>query len=232
MGLRVKFPVVDERVIFGIHGQLGEDALRKHFAGLVRKSIAEIDAANDRAVGQDVKYRTFVDGAESANLESVKFGGAIVARWELGVGVVDYIWDLLQNAGPRKTGRYRASVRLFVDGRETRNPKDAAGAREALFVAGVPYARKIERGKKGYAPGHVYEAVVAHAKARFSNIARIRFTYVPSDIMNEHAARKLRGVVFTAGRKFRTRAQLTAEERYSREYDRLRRMPAIIVYLT
>lgn len=232
MALRVKFPVIDERVVFGIHGPLGEEALRRHFAGLVRKSISEIDAVNDRAVGHDVQYRTWVDGAESANLENVKFGGTITARWQLGSGVVAYIWELLQGAGPRRTGRYRDSVRLFVDGRETRDPRDAEGAHEALFVPGVPYARKIERGKKGYAPGHVYEAVAAQAKGRYSNVARIRFTYVPDDLMNEYARRKLHGVEFTPGRKFRTRAQVTARERRQREYDRLRRQPAIVVYLT
>lgn len=206
--MRVKFPVVDEKIVFGARAPLGEEALRRHFASLVRKSIAEIDAQNDRLVGQNVEYHTTVDGSQTDMLERVKFGGTISARWDLGAGVVAFIWDLLQNSGPRKTGRYRASVRLFVDGRETRDPQTAIGAKEALFVAGVPYARKIERGKKGYAPGKVYEAVAQQASRRYGNVARIRFTY--------HATRAVTGSLSRAERR------AVNDER----------QPAILVYLS
>lgn len=235
MAARVKFPIVDRRIVFEGGGVFSHETRAAAFAHMARSSIEEIDATNDAAVGRDVAYRTFVDGHETRNLNATKESSVIVARWELGVGVIDYIADLLSKAGPVLTGAYRKSMRIVADGVPIADAQKALGAREVMFVSTVPYARKIERGAKGFAPGHVYEAVAAMANARFSNIARIKFTYVSMHEipgLQAYARKRLEGVTFTAGRKFRSRPQLTAAQRRKNEHDRLVRQPAIIVYLT
>jgi hypothetical protein len=172
-------------------------------------SIADIDASNDAALGRDVAYRTFVDGHATPNLRVATQNSVIVARWELGAGVIAYIADLLSKAGPALTGAYRRSMRIYADGVEIDDQDKAIGAREVLFLSTVPYARKIERGLKGYAPGHVYEAVAAMANARFSNIARIKFTFAepegPAPALDAWAARS--GSARRGGRDRRARRQ-------------------------
>lgn len=177
MAAKVKFPVVDRRIVFDGSGIFSPQMRAEAFARMASSSIAEIDASNDAAVGRDVAYKTFVDGHATPNLRVATENSVIVARWELGAGVIAYIADLLAHAGPALTGAYRKSMRIYADGVEIDDPDKAFGAREVLFLSIVPYARKIERGLKGYAPGHVYEAVAAMANARFSNAARIKFTY-------------------------------------------------------
>ncbi|PPD10330.1 MAG: hypothetical protein CTY36_00090 [Methylocystis sp.] len=209
MATQIKFPIVDRRIVFDGSGVFSPQTRAQAFAHMAAASIAEIDAANDAALGRDVAYRTFVDGHATANLRVATQNSVIVARWELGAGVIAYIADLLSRAGPALTGAYRRSMRIYADGVEIDDPDKAIGAREVLFVPTVPYARKIERGLKGYAPGHVYEAVAAMANARFSNVARIKFTFAepegPAPALDAWAARS--GSARRGGRDRRARRQ-------------------------
>lgn len=220
MAARVKFPVMDKRIVFEGNGLFSPETRARAFAEVVGQSIKEIDAQNDAAVGHDVKYRTFVDRIETSNLFLAKDTSEIIARWELGSGVVAYIDELLSKAGPVRSGTYRREHKMYADGVEIADPDKALGANEVLFLSIVPYARKIERGKKGYAPGHVYEAVAAMASSRYSNVARIKFTYAepegPAPALDRWAATS------AAARR----------QRKAKGKDKLRRQPAILVYLT
>jgi hypothetical protein len=222
MAARFKFPVVNERVVFSGDGIFSPEARAEALAAMARASIEEIDRENDAVVGRDVRYQTFVDGRRTSNLREARDTSVILARWDLAVGVVSYIWDILGKSGPVLTGKYRASARMYADGVEIDDPDKAIGAREVMFVPIVPYARKIERGKGRYAPGHVYEAVAAMANARFSNVARIKFTYAepegPAPALDVWASRH----ASMESSPRRRRAQLQKN----------RRNPAILVYLT
>jgi hypothetical protein len=222
MAARVKFPVINERIIFDGSGIFGPQARAEFFANSAKHDIDLIDRENAAAAGHNLQYRTFVDGRETVNLREAKETSIIVARWDLGAGVVAYIWDLLHKAGPAKTGKYRKSARMHADGVEITDPDEAIGAHEVMFVSVVPYARKIEFGKGRYSPGHVYEAVTAMANARFSNIAKIKFTFAapagPAPELSAWAARNasLEGHPHKRGKKM----------------DKNMRNPAILVFLT
>jgi hypothetical protein len=219
MAASVKFPVISRNVVFAGNGVFSPETRAKAFAEMARGSIVEIDRANDAMLGRDVHYRTFVDGRETESLAGVKETSEIVARWDLVPGVIAYIDGLLANAGPRLSGDYRRLRAIYADGVEITDPLKAAGAREVLFLSLVPYARKIESGKKGYAPGHVYEAVAAMAKSRFSNVALIKFTYAepegPAPALDRWAAT----------------SATAAAQRKKKGRDNPRRQPAILVYL-
>lgn len=218
MPARVKLPVLRRDIVFSGDGVFSPEMGARAFADLASASITEIDRANDEALGRDVPYRTFVDGREAHNLRAAAIAREIVARWELASGVVAYIDDLLMQAGPVLTGAYRKAHVIYADGVEIDDPDKAIAAREVLFLSLVPYARRVERGKKGYAPGHVYEAVAAMAKARFSNVALIKFTYqAPEGDAGQLGAWAVRHAAHA--RKPRQQAQKNL------------RQPAILVYL-
>ena len=194
----------------------------KKFAEMAKKEIALVSRLNDGLVGKHVPYETFVDGVKTSDLFRATESSQIAAEWQLKTGVIEYIYDLLQKVGPAKTGRYRRSVMLFADGKQIDDPKAAEGANTVMFVSTVPYARKIEHGKKGYAPGAVYESVAAMAKGRFGNLARINFTYAEppttGDMLHTWA---LKNAFLTEGH---------AHKRAKRLEKNLRN-PAIVVYL-
>lgn len=219
MPTSVKFPIIDLKTVFVGNGAFSPETRAKAFAEAAKKDILEIDASNDRALGYDVKYQTFVDGRATENFSGVEDTSVIVARWELTPGVIAYIDELLANSGPFLKGNYRNMRAIYADGVQIDDPQKATGAREVMFMSLVPYARKIERGKKGYAPGHVYEAVAAMAKARFSNVAMIKFTYAEP----EGLAPWLDAWAATSA---------TARmQRKTKGKDNPRRQPAILVYL-
>lgn len=234
MPLIVKFPITAERTIFDLPA-FSEEARATAFQRLAAKRIAQIDDENARAAGRVIPRQLFVDHAETTSLTPAKSTSIIVARWSVGVAAVDWIWDTLRIAGPKLTGHYRESARMYVDGVESRDPRDAVGAREVLFVSVVPYARKIERGKKGYAPGHVYQSVAQAAQARFGNAALIKFTYA----VPEGAAPELRRWAMghahgagPAGWKRRGVTQLAADLSKQRvQTIKNLRQPAIAVFL-
>jgi hypothetical protein len=177
MSLSVRFPVIEEDIVFGVGGVLGPEQRAAQFAAAVATDIARIDDENAARAGIRLDHRIFVDGAESADLSRVKPESEILARWDVGVAVVEFVWRMLKSVGPRDSGDYRKSARMYAGGREIDEPKDAAGWGEVLILPTVPYARKIERGLKGYGPGHVYEAVAQSARVRFASAALVKFTF-------------------------------------------------------
>lgn len=140
--------------------------------------IAEAEASNEAVLGRATPYETIVDGARGVPLSSVKPNGAIVAIFDLGSDVIQWIFDELRRTAPVLTGAFKESIAVYVDGAEVSGPPAIPpGAREVVFVATVPYARKIERGQSRMAKDGVFEAVSALARRRFGNIANIRFSY-------------------------------------------------------
>lgn len=149
----------------------------RHLADYARKALAEAQETNRRALGRVPPHETFVDGRQGAPLESVKADGVIVFEFDLLNDLFEWIGDMLVRHSPVLTGAYQDSHVLFADGAEVQPGAALPPAEEYVFLSTVPYARRIERGSSSQAPDGVYEAVAALAKARFGNLARIRFSY-------------------------------------------------------
>ena len=166
---------------YAITGLLGEGAMGVVYKGFdpgigrhvaiktIRKS-----ASADRSA-QDALSERFRNEARAVG--RLNHPG-IVAIYDLGSDVIQWIFDELRRTAPVLTGAFKESIAGYVDGAEVSGPPAIPpGAREVVFVATVPYARKIERGQSRMAKDGVFEAVSALARRRFGNIANIRFSY-------------------------------------------------------
>ncbi len=169
-------------------------------AAYAREARDEALAINRAASGRDTPVTTFVDGARSERLETVRPDGVIVFEFDVGSDVVRYCFDMLVAHSPVLTGAYQRSHRIYADGVEVETPEQASGASEVSIVSSVPYARKIERGLSQKAPDGVYQTVATMAAQRFGNQARVRFSYrAPMNAGDlekwaaANAARKARG---------------------------------------
>lgn len=171
MPVAAKVQLIDRDVIFRLSAGLTPQDQSKAVAAYARQVIAAADAQNARAEGHQVTKRTFVDGAASADFERVRPNGTIVAEWDLGNELIQWIYGQLQAAAPVLTGKYKASITVYADGVQVENLAHPPEATEYAFVALVPYARKIERWDG------VFEGVASIASARFGNVARIKFSY-------------------------------------------------------
>ena len=156
---------------------LGPAARSKILANAAMRALAEAQSQNRSALGYVPPHRTFVDGRTGAPLESVKPEGTIAFRFQLVNDVVQTCLEELRKASPVLTGRYRRSHVIYADGQIVPAGSPIMAAREVVILNLVPYARKIERGLSQQAPNGVYEAVAAQMKRRFSNVAKIAFSY-------------------------------------------------------
>lgn len=163
---------------------LSREARSQRVAAFARKEIAAIDQQNARALGSVPPRTVTVDGRNGAPLESVNPDrGIIIAEWSLVGDVLQWIFATLRARSPRVSGAYLKGHTVYADGVEC-DPTHPLLASEYTFLNLVPYARKIEIGKtkKGRAfviqvPNRIYERTADDAKAKFGNVAKIRFTY-------------------------------------------------------
>jgi hypothetical protein len=163
-------------------GDLSPVEFSRQFAALAAQHIADAKQINVRVLQREPPSTTYVDGRPNAPLGAVKPDGVIFTEFELLTDVLVYIATQLEKFSPVRTGRYRKSHVLLADGApmDIDTPSlvpQIATADEFVFINTVPYARKIERGLSQQAPDGVYQAVANIARRRYTQIAKISFTY-------------------------------------------------------
>lgn len=225
MAVRARIDVLSREVVFRPGNGFSPKEVSAQFAAFARGEIAQIDTDNTSTLGHALPHQTFVDGQSSDDLSKVRPNGTIVSEWTLTTEVVRYVWDQIQSAAPRKTGRFAKSQRIYADGVEVDTPEDAIGAQEVVIASTVPYARKIEGGfsKKGGVwatnPAGIYHAVAALAQAKFGNIAKVKF-----------GAREVVGgsgalATWAAGHS----AMIMHEAKRRKQHERDSRQPAVVI---
>ena len=197
MASTLRIVPLDRAALFAPGASLSPEAAVAAVARFARDEVAAAAAINAAALGHPVPHADAVGGVPGAPYEAVRPGQSIVATFDLGGDVLDYVFAQLVKHAPVRSGAYAASIAIFADGQQVAAPADARQADEILFTSLVPYARKIERGASKQAPDGVFQAVAALAAARYGNTARVRFTFrepmgganALEDWASEHAAR-------------------------------------------
>jgi len=126
------------------------------------------------------RFTRTVDGRRNAAEETVKPDGIIVYDYPRMHEIVQVAMNTLFDLSPVLSGDYRNAHTIYVDGNPVSNIKDWDGTGEIVILNHVPYSRKIELGKmRMRVPGtdHVYEQAEYVLNQRYSNVARISFTY-------------------------------------------------------
>jgi hypothetical protein len=150
--------------------------ISKTLAEFARAEIQDAKTINRQALGYDPKLTIYVDGQQTEQITDVK--NVVVGDFQLIDALILWIHSQLQTHSPVRTGLYKASHALLVDGRQF-DPvvPPIPFANEYVFVNLVPYARKIERGSSSHAPDGVYQVVAHLAQQQFRGIGRITFSY-------------------------------------------------------
>ena len=151
------------------------------------------------------QYRQIVDGVEGAPLTTVNPGGVIVFAWQYFAEIVRDTHEALVRRSPRDSGAYIAGLIILIDGREAGIETIDAETREVRIVASVPYARRLEVGKRKsggafvlQVPSHIVEESAIVARRLAGNLASFSFTYV--DLSDAYSLRRRSGHRRRAGR--------------------------------
>lgn len=144
-------------------------------------------------------YRQIVDGREGAPLQSVRPDGVIVFAWQYVDEMIIDTYGALVNRLPRLTGRARASVIVLADGVEVDIAAVPEGVKEVRLVVTVPYARRLEVGRKKHSHEpfsrlgfHAVEETAIVAKRLWGAIGSISFNY--TDISNAYGLKTGAGI--------------------------------------
>lgn len=161
---------------------------RESSALLARVAAAERDRVLIQQTGRSglaPQFRQVVDGAEGTPLSAVRPDGVIVFAWTYLAEVVRDTYDALVKRAPRDSGAYIAGLIILVDGREAGLDAIIAKTREVRIVASVPYARRLEVGKRRsggpfvvQVPSHIVEETAIVARRLAGDLASISFNYV------------------------------------------------------
>jgi hypothetical protein len=181
MALQTRVQPISRELELLMKEDLGPKGRSAMLAAFAAEAIEEAKTANKQVLGAVPPYDVFVDGQEGAPLASVKPDGVIRAEFQLVNEALAWIYEQLETHSPRLTGHYASSHVLFADGQEV-SVTNPPPAQEYTFVNTTPYARKIEGTKtrppsSPQAPDGVYQAVAVLAR-KFSNVAKVSFTYV------------------------------------------------------
>lgn len=175
--VRTRIDALDRDVSLIIDEELSPEAQSRQVAAMARQLRDEAAATNRALTGQESTWTTIVDGKAGATEETVKVPGRIDYDFDAGSDVVSFVVGLIAKTAPKRSGRYAKSLAIYADGVEVETVGGTLDAEEIIVVSTVAYARKIERGRKGYAPGGVFEGVAAMAMSRYGNMASIKFTF-------------------------------------------------------
>lgn len=147
-------------------------------------------AARDRVLAEQSAragiaptYRQVVDGIEGAPLTTVKPDGVIVFAWSyVGEVILDTVGALIARA-PQDKGDYVRSIRIIADGVFVEADAIPNNVAEVLIVPTVPYARRLEVGKKKdgtsfTAKPHIVQEIAVTAATLYRDLAAIDFVFV------------------------------------------------------
>lgn len=177
-------------------------------AALVRTAEVAKDRVIAAAPGHPPTYRQIVDNVEAAPLEAVRPDGVIVFAWSYASDVVANVYELLVQRSPRVTGEYIAGIILLVDGEEYDDEEIPSEATDIRIVASVPYARRLEVGKRKdgtpfvvQVEPHIVEETAYVARSLYGDLARFDFGYTdlnnPYQIKNPAGWRRKRHILET-----------------------------------
>lgn len=176
MTIRAKVQPISRDIELMISELLSPEAQSRHLADFARDARDDALATNLAVLGRETPYESFVDNRPSDDLDAVRPNGTIAFEFELYGEVLEWIGEQLVRNSPVLTGTYANSHMLFSDGNEVTG-EGSSGPGEYTFISTLPYSRKLERGLSPQAPDGIYQSVAAIANGRFSNLAKITFTY-------------------------------------------------------
>lgn len=163
--------------------------MERNFAIAVQKTIAETKkvlvrtAKREHAIimrtsPQPVTFTRFVDGRKGAPEETVNPFGVIVYQYPRLDVVVEFALETLRRLSPVRSGLYRSSHTLYLNGTPVSNLSRYRSGDQIIIGNPLPYARKIEVGSmKMRVPGQIYERAVRAVNRRYGNVAKAVFNF-------------------------------------------------------
>lgn len=155
---------------------LAPDVLRKQLAAFAKSELAKVQASGEAPK----HYVRAVNGRVGAPEESVQLPGPIVYSFNVLPDVAEYALAFARERSPVKSGRFKRSWFVMVNGRETRNLESIPLEAECILTNSQPYSRKLEVGAMhARVPPGIVEDTRQAVMRRFGNIVTAQKRFIP-----------------------------------------------------
>ncbi len=154
---------------------ISQDAISAELAKFARAQLAE---AIGSGAGSPM-YSRFVNGREGAAEETVEAPGPILYVFAWWAPVIGFALAYARGRSPERSGRYRKSWIVLVNGREVDEDAAIPAGAEVTITNRQPYHRKIDSGHmRMRVPPGIIEEMRSRIARRFSGAVEARATQV------------------------------------------------------
>lgn len=144
-------------------------------AKFARAELAKVIGSGEGSPDYDI----YVNGNKGASESTVIPPGPIVYDFIWWRDIVAYALQFVIERSPERSGRFRRSWQVMVDGQVVANPKTIMRASVIYIVNTQPYSRKIEVGHmRMRVPHGVVEATRSAVMGIWGNMIRARATQI------------------------------------------------------
>lgn len=147
----------------------------------INRALAEFARAELRKVqlaGASRSYQLYVNGRPASSEYEVIAPGPIVYQFSLWSEIVAFAIAELQRRSPVRSGRFRNSFIVLVDGKLFDPASDVPATSEVIITNFQPYIRKAEAGLLGTKRFAIFDGTKRALARRFGNEGRASFGYL------------------------------------------------------
>lgn len=161
-----------------------QDRLRQHVALRAGHAIIRQEQIAVSRAGVKPTHKVYVDGRENAPLTDVKQKIEIIYDYKREIAKAA-IRELMVS-GPQFTGGWKKSILVFCNQRKIENFEEIGFNDEVWVIPTVPYARRLEVGKKKDGSPFIVQKeyqliehiVESRLRPRYRNYANVTFNHV------------------------------------------------------
>ncbi|UDF29386.1 UNVERIFIED_ORG: hypothetical protein LHK14_18010 [Roseateles sp. XES5] len=146
---------------------ISPEAINRALANFARSELRKA-----QAVGASRTYQLFVNGRPASSEDEVMAPGPIVYQFSLWGEIINFAIAELQRRSPVRTGRFRNSFIVLVDGQLVQATRDVPAMSEIIITNFQPYIRKAEAGLLGTKRFAIFDGTKRALARKFGNEGR------------------------------------------------------------
>lgn len=161
-----RFQAFDREIKFVTEG-ISQEAITRELAQFARRELKKAISE-----GASPVYDLYVNGRPASSEFEVDAPGPIVYEFALWEPVITLALSELQKRAPHKSGRFRNSFIVIVDGVVVSPMADIPARSEVIITNFQPYVRKAEGGVLGVPRRQIFDGTKRVLASRFGNEGR------------------------------------------------------------
>ncbi|HLP66767.1 MAG TPA: hypothetical protein VK181_04535 [Rhizobium sp.] len=153
---------------------ISPEAVNRALADFARAQLQKVQASG----AASLSYRLYVNDRPASSEYEVEAPGPILYLFSMWSEVIDYAIAELKRRSPVRSGRFRGSFIVVVNGNIVSSGKTIDATAEVIVTNFQPYIRKAEAGLLGTKRFAIFDGTKRALTRRFGNEGRSAYGYL------------------------------------------------------